>query len=177
MQSNSLVDYRDHFRTSGGALRNWFFAQLQDAAAVALLWLVGLIVLHVPLWYVWVPLAFFLQFVPHLGPVLTMVGPVLAGLFSGGWERMLYVLILYAIVVVVDGLVFQPYIMRRTAKVPIWASILVPIVAAFTLGFWGVLLAPPILAVIYAYRNRYRKPPATASPTVRGPNPQHRGML
>jgi predicted PurR-regulated permease PerM len=54
----------------------------------------------------------------------------------------------------VDGLVFQPMIMRRTAKVPIWASVIVPLVMAFTLGFWGVLLAPPLLAVFYAYWNR-----------------------
>ncbi|HET8667377.1 MAG TPA: AI-2E family transporter [Terriglobales bacterium] len=171
------MDFREHFQTTGGALKNWFIAQLQDAAAVALLWLLGLIILHVPLWFVWAPLAFVLQFIPHFGPVLTMVGPVLAALLSGGWERMLYVLILYAVVVVVDGLLFQPYIMRRTAKVPVWASVLVPLVMAFTLGFWGVLLAPPLLAVYFAYRNRSKTAVAPPNSQASAPNPQHRGML
>jgi len=42
--------------------------------------------------------------------------------------------------------------MKRTTKVPIWASILVPIVLAFVIPFWGVFLAPPLLAVVYAYK-------------------------
>jgi predicted PurR-regulated permease PerM len=68
------------------------------------------------------------------------------------WEHPLYVLILYAVVVVVDGLFLQPYIMRRTAKVPIWASILTPIVLGIFLPLWGVLLSAPLLAVAYAYK-------------------------
>jgi len=63
-------------------------------------------------------------------------------------------LILYALIVVIDGLWLQPYIMRRTGKVPIWASILAPIVLGIIIPFWGVLLAPPLLAVIYAYRRK-----------------------
>ena len=40
---------------------------------------------------------------------------------------------------------------KRMAKVPIWASIVTPIVLAFVIPYWGVFLAPPLLAVIYAY--------------------------
>lgn len=149
-----MVEYREHLRTTGHALKNWLIAQTQDALAVGLLWLVGLLIIRVPLAPLWAILAVLLQFIPHFGPVLTMVGPALAALFSGGWERMVYVLILYAVVVVVDGFVFQPYIMKRTARVPVWASIVVPLVMAFTLGFWGVLLAPPLLAIFYAFKNR-----------------------
>jgi predicted PurR-regulated permease PerM len=64
------------------------------------------------------------------------------------------VLILYAVIVVVDGLLLQPYIMRRVARVPMWASILAPLVLGFVIPFWGFLLAPPLLAVVYAYRAR-----------------------
>lgn len=61
-------------------------------------------------------------------------------------------LVLYAGIVVLDALALQPYIMKRTAKVPVWASIFAPIVLAFVIPFWGVFLAPPLLAVIYAYK-------------------------
>jgi predicted PurR-regulated permease PerM len=70
------------------------------------------------------------------------------------WEHPLFVLILYAVIVVVDGLLLQPYIMRRAAKVPMWASILVPVILGFAIPFWGFILAPPLLAVIYAYKAR-----------------------
>ena len=70
------------------------------------------------------------------------------------WQHPLYVLILYAVIVVVDGFLLQPYIMRRVARVPMWASILAPVVLGFVIPFWGFLLAPPMLAVVYAYRAR-----------------------
>ena len=61
---------------------------------------------------------------------------------------------IYAIIVVIDQLVLQPWLMKRMARVPLWASIFVPLVLAFNpvTPFWGVLLAPPLLAVIYAFR-------------------------
>ncbi len=145
----------DHLRLTGNALKNWFIAQCEDSLAVGVLWFVGLYFLHVPWALLWAILATFLQFIPHLGPVLGLLGPTLtAAIHWGDWKHPLYVLILYAIIVVVDGFALQPYIMKRTAKVPIWASILGPLVLGFLIPFWGVLLAPPLLAVIYAYRKR-----------------------
>jgi predicted PurR-regulated permease PerM len=48
--------------------------------------------------------------------------------------------------------VLQPWLMKKTTRVPIWASILVPIVLGIAIPFWGVLLAPPLLAIVYAFR-------------------------
>ena len=147
----------EHLRITGGALKSWFVAQSQDALAVGALWLAGLLLIGVPWAPLWTALAVVLQFVPHLGPILTLIGPSIAAAISGGWERMLYVLILYAVVVVIDGLVLQPYLMKRTARVPVWASILAPLVLGMIFSFWGVLLAAPLLAVIYAYRTHLKK--------------------
>lgn len=117
------------------------------------IWYIGLRAFGVPLAPLWAGLAAVLQFVPHLGPALGMVAPtVTAAIHFGDWKHPLYVLMLYAGVVVVDGLTLQPYLMKRTAKVPIWASIVAPVVLAFVIPFWGVFLAPPLLAVIYAYK-------------------------
>src|SRR6202030_1098214 len=103
-----------------------------------------------PLWAV---LAATLQVIPHLGPVLGLIGPVLAAtLHWQDWQHPAYVLILYAVIAVVDGFVLQPYIMKRVARVPMWASLLTPIVLGILIPFWGVLLAPPLLAVVYAYK-------------------------
>ena len=143
----------EHLRLTGGALKNWLIAQFEDSLAVGAMWYVGLRILRVPLAPVWAGLAAMLQFVPHLGPALGMVAPTIAAAIHWkDWQHPLYVLILYAGIVVVDALALQPYIMKRTAKVPIWASILAPIVLAFLIPFWGVFLAPPLLAVIYAYK-------------------------
>ena len=141
---------------TGSALRNWVIAQVQDSLAVGALWWIGLFVLHVRLALLWAVLAAILQIIPHLGPAVALIGPMIAAaVWWQDWEHLIGVLALYAIIAVVDGLLLQPYIMRRTAKVPIWASILAPIVLGIVWPFWGVLIAPPLLAVVYAYKAHY----------------------
>jgi predicted PurR-regulated permease PerM len=150
------VDFWEHFRVTGSALKHWLVAQLQDSLAVGLLWLVGLLIIGVPLAPLWAVLGAAFQFVPQIGAVLGVIGPALTAMFKwGDWEHPLYVLMLYAVIAVVDGFLLQPYLMKRTAKVPLWASILAPIVLGMMIPFWGVLLAPPLLAILYAYKARH----------------------
>jgi predicted PurR-regulated permease PerM len=149
------VDLKGHLHLTAGVLKNWLIAQVQDSLAVGLLWLAGLTLLKVPWAPLWALVAAVTQFVPHLGSVLGLIGPVLgAELHFADWQHPLYVLTLYAVIALVDGFLLQPYLMKRTVKVPIWASILAPIVLGVVIPFWGVLLAPPLLAVVYAYRTR-----------------------
>jgi predicted PurR-regulated permease PerM len=69
--------------------------------------------------------------------------------------RFFYVLILFAVIMVTDGLLLQPYLMKRTAKVPFWASLLTPVAIALLIPFWwAILLGPPLLAVVFAFRRR-----------------------
>lgn len=151
------MDFRDHLQTTGSALKHWAIAQVQDSIVVGFLWWAGLYFLHVPLAPLWAIAAALLQIIPHFGPILAMIGPVLTATIAWrDWQHPLGVLILYAIIAAADGLLLQPYIMRRTAKVPIWASILVPIVLGFIWPFWGILLAPPLLAVIYTYKAKFQ---------------------
>jgi len=157
--SNPPVNFLDHLRTTGSALKNWLVVQSTDALIVGVLWLIGLEIIRVPLAPLWAVLGALLQFVPHFGPVTALIGPALVGGISGGWMRLIYVLILYAVIAVTDGLFLQPYLMKRTAKVPVWSSILMPFVLGFVIPFWGVLLAPPLLAVVYTYRNRMTREP------------------
>jgi len=147
-----------HLNTTFGALRRWFIAQCYDSLAVAIMWLIALLVLHVPWAPLWALLAAAFQFIPNFGPVLSLIGPSLALLFKGaGWEEFLWLGVAFAMIAVVDGLILQPYLMKRQNRVPIWASILAPLVLGLLIPFWGVLLAPPLLAVVYAYRAKNRE--------------------
>jgi predicted PurR-regulated permease PerM len=164
------MDTRTHLRITGSALKNWFIAQTYDAFAVGALWLIGLLLVGVPWAPFWALLGALFQFVPNIGPALSLLGPVLAALFSDNAERALWVLGVYAVIVVVDGLVLQPYFMKRTSKVPIWASLLMPFALWFLIPFWwGVVLAAPLLAIIYAYRAhhaRLRQPEPPSTPVL-----------
>ena len=112
------VEIREHLLITGTALKRWFMAQTYDALAVGLLWLVGLLLLGVPLAPMWALLGTLLQFLPHLGTMLALVGPAVTAAIASGPEGLLYVVILYALIVAIDGLLLQPYLMKRTARNP-----------------------------------------------------------
>jgi predicted PurR-regulated permease PerM len=151
--------------TAGKALVNWWRAMSIDALCIAVLWLIGLLLLRVPLAPAWALIAGLMAFVPNIGGVIALIGPSFSILFSGHDEiRFWYLLGLYAVVVVIEQLILQPMIMKKTTRVPIWASILVPIVLGIVIPFWGVLLAPPLLAVVYAFRKpKQISPPPSES--------------
>jgi predicted PurR-regulated permease PerM len=155
------MEIHPHLRTTGTALKRWFVATLYDALAVGAIWFIGLTIIGVP----WAPLWAFLggafQFVPGVGAAFALIGPGLTVLIADRLditERFLFVLMLYAIIALVDGLVLQPYFMKRTSRVPIWASIITPIVLGVLLPVWGILLAAPLLAVIYTFRAQQKLP-------------------
>jgi hypothetical protein len=58
--------------------------------------------------------------------------------------------------------------MKRAARVPIWASILTPIVLGVLIPFWGVLISAPLLAVVYAYKERQAKAIVTKAGVAEG---------
>lgn len=140
-----------HFQITGSALKQWFIGQCYDSACVGLLWWAGLTFLQVPFAIFWALLAALFQFIPQFGAVLGVIGPLIAAVFVS-WETALYVLIVYGAIVVIDGLVLQPLIMRRQTRVPIWASLFIPILLSLFFGFWGFVIAAPLLAVVFAYR-------------------------
>src|SRR5215467_633571 len=150
-----MPEWRDHARITGAALKSWFVAQCYDSAAVAALWLVGLWIIGVPWAPLWAFLAGLLQFIPHFGGPIAVILPALVAAASTDHIRFFYVLILFAVIMLLDGFFLQPYLMKRTAKVPFWAALLTPIAVVLLIPtWWAILLAPPLLAVVFAFRSR-----------------------
>lgn len=151
----TMQDWRSHARTTGTALKNWFIAQCQDSLAVAVLWFVGLWIIGIPWAPVWAILAGLLQFIPNFGGPIAVIIPAILGALSHDHMRFFYVLILFAVIMATDGLFLQPYLMKRTAKVPFLVSLFTPIAVALLIPFWwAILLAPPLLAVFYAFKRK-----------------------
>lgn len=149
------MSWLDHARTTGTALKNWFVAQCFDSLAVAILWLAGLLIIGIPWAPLWALLAGVLQFVPNFGGPIAVIVPAILGALSADHMRFFYVLILFAGIMVIDGFFLQPYFMKRSAKVPFWAALLTPIAVALLVPFWwAILLAPPLLAVVFAFRRK-----------------------
>ncbi|HEX4021085.1 MAG TPA: AI-2E family transporter [Acidobacteriaceae bacterium] len=160
MPQRNLPQIRQAAGKAGMALVHWWRAISIDAFLVGILWLVGLWLLHVPWAPLWALIGALAQFIPNIGGMLALIGPALSLLFTGrSWEQFGFLLGLYAIIVLIDQLALQPWLMKKTTRVPIWASIFGPILLGILIPFWGVLLAPPLLAIVFAFR----KPKQAAS--------------
>lgn len=147
------MEFRSHATLTLDALKRWFIAQLYDCLIVAAMWLALLLWLHVPLAVFWALFGGLLQIIPGIGLVIALIGPALSLLLAGApWKSHVELLIGFAVLAVIEGLLVQPFLLHRKNGVPFWASILVPVVMGVIIPFWGVLLAPPLLAVIWAYR-------------------------
>lgn len=147
--------------TAGKALVNWGRAIVIDAAIVGVLWLVGLEILRVPWAPLWAVLAALFQFVPAFGGMLSVAGPAIAASLTDSDDVFFHVAMvlgLYAVIAILEGLVIGPYILHRTTLVPWWASLLGPLVLGLLIPPWGVLIAPPLLAIVFALKGRSSKP-------------------
>jgi predicted PurR-regulated permease PerM len=142
-----------HLRTAGSALLDWWRAATIQGLCVGALWLIGLLLLHVPLAPLWALIAALMTLIPNFGGMIALLGPAFSILVTQpSMYRLCILLGMYAAIVVIDQLLLQPLIMKRVTRVPVWASILAPIVLGIVIPFWGILLAPPLLAIVYAFR-------------------------
>jgi predicted PurR-regulated permease PerM len=147
----------DPIRTAVHGLHAWLIARSWNALIIGTVWWIGLLIIHVPWAPLWAVLGALLQFIPNFGAMLALVGAEIGALFSGEPIRMIYVLVLYAIIVTFDGFVLDPLLMKRAARVPIWASLLTPIVLGIIFPFWGVVISAPLLAIIFTFHAQHQR--------------------
>ncbi|HXG84745.1 MAG TPA: AI-2E family transporter [Pyrinomonadaceae bacterium] len=104
------------------------------------------------LWFLGVPfaipldiLAGLLTFIPNIGPFIAGLPAVLIA-FSNSPAQALYVLILYLVVQNLDGFIISPLIQQRAVSLPPVLVIGSQLLLAVLFGFFGLLLAVPLVA-------------------------------
>ena len=95
--------------------------------------------------------------IPYLGPFMATITATVMALVTLGWQKALMVLIVMQILEQIDGNVLGPMLLSKGVHVhPV--SILISLLAGGALfGFWGLLLAVPIAALLQSlYRDYYK---------------------
>jgi predicted PurR-regulated permease PerM len=86
--------------------------------------------------------------VPYVGYWAALIPIVIFAAAVGGPGTALLAFILYFIIGIIEGNVILPANMGQSLKLPAAVILLFQGVAATLLGFWGVLLAVPLLAIV-----------------------------
>jgi len=106
---------------------------------------VGLYFIGVPYAFLWAALAFFLRFIPYVGPFIAAGAPILVALATlPGWERPLVVIVLFVVLELFTNLVLETYLYAGSAGVSPFALL---VALAFWTWLWGpvgLLLGTPL---------------------------------
>jgi len=129
----------------GGYIRG----TLTLAALIGALVGAGMLVLHVPYAVLLGVLAFFMEFIPLVGVLVSGAVCVVIALFQGGVTALL-VLVYFVIIHVIEGEVVGPRIMGSAVGIHP-ATALIGLVAGTELfGLWGALFAAPLAGLLQA---------------------------
>ena len=132
-------------RVVGGYIRGQLFL----CVIIGLFVGVGMTILHVPYALLLGVLAFFLEFIPILGTLVSGSICVLLGFTQGLWIG-LAVLAYFIIVHVLEGDVIGPRVVGKAIGLHPIVSIAALIAGSELFGVWGALFASPVAGVVQA---------------------------
>ena len=128
------------------SLVGWIRGTLLVMLAIAVLSFIGLSLLGVPLPLVNAALAGLLEFIPNVGPTLSVIPPALLALLDAPWKA-IAVIVLYIVIQQIESLILVPLVMKQAVDLLPVFTILAVIVFASFFGFLGLFLAIPLLIV------------------------------
>ncbi len=134
---------------AGRDLRRWLGGQLMAMGAVGMLTYLGLLAIGVPLALSLATIAALLEFIPFVGPILSVV-PALLIAFTEGPTTAVYVALLYLGVQQLEGSVLMPLVQRWAVALPPALGVLAVVIFGVLLGLPGAVFAVPMMVVILA---------------------------
>lgn len=128
------------------ALGRWIIGALISMSVVALLSIIGLSALGVRLALAQGVLAGLLNFIPNIGPTLSVVLPMTIALLDAPWKS-LAVLILYFFIQQFESNLLTPYVMAQQVALLPAITLMSQVFFATFFGFLGLILALPLTVV------------------------------
>jgi predicted PurR-regulated permease PerM len=93
-------------------------------------------------------MVFILGMVPVAGVIVSLIPLSIIAYSSGGLTKVIYVLILIAVLHSLETYVLNPKLMSRTSKMPVFCTLLVLLISEHFLGIWGLIVGLPLTMFI-----------------------------
>jgi predicted PurR-regulated permease PerM len=128
------------------SLGKWVGGALLSMVVVALLSLIGLLALGIPLALAQAILAGLLNFIPNVGPTLSVVLPMSIALLDEPWKA-IAIFIIYFLIQQFESNLLTPYIMAQQVSLLPAITLISQVFFTTFFGFLGLLLALPLTVV------------------------------
>lgn len=141
----------DLWHRSQDKIGKWMQGQLILAAIIGILVYLGLTILGIKYALALALLAAVAELIPVFGPIIAAVPAVILAFLQGGIGLALGVLAFYVIIQQFENNLIYPLVVRKVVGVSPIMVILSLIIGAQLIGFWGIVLAVPIAAIILEF--------------------------
>jgi predicted PurR-regulated permease PerM len=131
-----------------GAVQRWFLGQLASMIIIGFLCTVALFLIGIPFALLLGILSGLVSFVPYVGPVISVLPPVLLALTVDPIDA-LWVILAYVIIQAVESNLIQPIVMSRAVSLHPAVVVYAVLVMGTLFGFVGVFLAVPLVAALH----------------------------
>lgn len=128
------------------ALVNWIGGIVINCLFIGTLSGIGLAILQVPLVLAHALLAGLLNFIPNIGPTLSVIFPIMVALLDAPW-KILAILGLYVVVQQIETYWLTPTVMAKQVSLLPAVTLAAQIFFATLFGLFGLLLALPLTVV------------------------------
>ncbi|MCD6045008.1 MAG: hypothetical protein K0R48_171 [Gammaproteobacteria bacterium] len=143
-------------------LSGFLRGQLLVMMGLGILYSVGLSLFHINWALLIGVIAGILSIVPYLGFIVGLTSALIAAFFQfHDWPHLLYVVLVFVIAQSIEGALLTPYLVGDRIQLHPVAVIFAVLAGGTLFGFFGILLALPVAAVIMVFvrylRDRYIK--------------------
>jgi predicted PurR-regulated permease PerM len=140
----------------GYVLRRWLIGQLISMVLIGVSTMIVLWVFAVPLAVILGLIVGLLGFIPYLGPILGLV-PVVLIAATQDMQTLLYVVLAYTGVQILEGYVANPLIHQGTVHLPPATTVSMQMLLGAVVGVIGIVFATPLAAVLLVLSQFYRR--------------------
>jgi predicted PurR-regulated permease PerM len=134
------------------SLGKWVGGAILSTIVVAVLSLIGLLALGIPLALAQAILAGLLNFIPNVGPAISVVIPVAIALLDEPWKA-IAIFIIYFLIQQFESSLLTPYIMAQQVSLLPAITLISQVFFTTFFGFLGLLLALPLTVVAKVWIN------------------------
>lgn len=134
------------------SLGKWVGGALLSMVVVAGLSLIGLLALGIPLALAQAILAGLLNFIPNVGPTMSVVIPMAISLLDEPWKAVA-ILVIYLLIQQFESNLLTPYIMSQQVSLLPAITLIAQVFFTTFFGFLGLLLALPLTVVTKIWIN------------------------
>jgi predicted PurR-regulated permease PerM len=143
----------DLWARSERKIGSWAKGQIVVGLVIGVLVYVPLKIIGMPYASLFAFLAFLGEMIPVVGLLLASIPAIIMGYFSGGLYFALIIAAVFFVISQLENYVIYPKIMNSVIGVPAIIILISFIVGAQLAGFWGIVLAVPIAAIVMEFVN------------------------